>query len=134
MNIVDGRQKKSMKVIERFVTAAGWTIMSFYFAQVTLSLVLWAFNLSNFYHSLFIIPNLKGTLNILGITLLISLLAFLIIYLWGRYNFRRYAHLNRRKFPNDVTPKDIIEHFDLSPEIVEEMQNGKRIQLKKTIV
>lgn len=134
MNIVDGYQKKSIKLIERFVTAAGWILMLVYFIQVSLSVGLWAFNLSNFYRKLFILPDIITTINTLMITLVISILAFLIIFFWGRYNFKKYAHLNRRRFPKTVASEDIAEYFNLSPVVVEDMGNSKRIHLEKTIV
>jgi poly-beta-1,6-N-acetyl-D-glucosamine biosynthesis protein PgaD len=134
MNIVDGCQKKSVKLIESLITAAGWAFLLTYFIQVTLSVALWAFNLSNFYHKLLILTDIKTTIYTLLITIMISVLACLVIYFWGRYNFKRYAHLNRRKFPKEVSSQDIIEYFNLSPEIVEYMQNNKNIQLEKTIV
>lgn len=105
-----------------------------YLIQIALSIVLWIFNLSNFYRKLLIFPDIKTTLNTLFITIIISILAFLIIYSWGRYNFKRYAHLDRRKFPSDVTTEEISEYFNLSLETVAEFQDNNKIVLEKTIV
>lgn len=134
MNIIDGYQKKQIKLIERFITIVGWFFMVGFIIQITVSVVLWIFNLSNFYHKLLIFPNIKTTLNTLLITVMISILAFLIIFGWGRYNYRKYAHLRRRNFPEDVTTGEIVEYFKLPLETVVEMQNNKKIVLEKTIV
>ena len=123
-----------MKVIEKFITVIGWFIMLGYIVQFILSLLIWAFNLSNFYKKLIILGNITNTIKILLITFITSLLGFLIMYGWGRYNFNRYAHLKRRKFPNNITVEEIIKCFNLPIEIVENMQNSKLIVLEKTIV
>lgn len=134
MNIIDGFQKKQIKIIEKLITAIGWSFMVGYLIQIALSVALWTFNLSNFYHKLLIFPDIKTTLNTLLITVLISIVAFLTIFSWGRYNYKKYAHLRRRNFPEDVTTEEVVEYFNLSLETVVDMQNNKRIVLEKTIV
>lgn len=123
-----------MKVIEKFMTGLGWFLMLSYILQIILSLLVWAFNLSNFYKKLIIMNNITNTIKTLIITGVISLLGFLIMYGWGRYNYNKYAHLRRRKFSEDITVKEIISYFNLPLEVVETMQNNKLIVLEKTIV
>lgn len=134
MNIIDGFQKKYIRVIEKFITVIGWLFMLGYIVQIILSLLIWIFNSSNFYKQLFILGSIYRTINTLIITIVISLLGFLIMYGWGRYNFKRYAHLKRRKFPDYITIEGIAEYFNLSLEVVESMQNDRIIILEKTIV
>ena len=105
-----------------------------YMVQIILSLLLWAFNLSNFYRKLFILGSIEATVNTLLITVAISFLSFLILYGWGRYNFKRFAHLKRRHFPEAIVPEDIVSYFKLSPEVVKAMQTDKITTLEKTIV
>ena len=113
---------------------AGWLVMLVYIIQIILSLLLWAFNLSNFYKKLIIVGSIKTTLYTLLITILISVFAFLILVGWGRYNYKRYAHLERRRFPDDVTLDDLVQYFNLPSEIIENMRNNKIIVLDRTII
>lgn len=134
MNIIDGFQKKYIRIIEKFITVIGWLFMLGYIVQIILSLLIWIFNLSNFYKQLFILGSIYRTINTLLITIVISFLGFLIMYGWGRYNFKRYAHLKRRRFPDYITIEGLAKYFNLSLEVVETMQNDKIIILEKTIV
>lgn len=134
MNIIDGFQKKYIKKFERLITISGWFLIVFYMIQIVLSILLWKFNLSNFYNKLLVFPNVKSTITTFIITAGISILAFIVMLLWGRYNYKRYAYLNRRKFPKDVTSQEIALHFNLPVEVIEKMQNDRIIELEKTIV
>lgn len=134
MNIIDGLQKKTIRIIEVIVTTMGWLLMLGYIVQIILSIILWVFNLSNFYYFSFIFHNIETTIRTIVITLLISVCVFMLIYLWGKYNYKRYAHLTRRKFPENVTKDKIATYFDLPLSLVEKMQNDKVIVIEKTIV
>jgi poly-beta-1,6-N-acetyl-D-glucosamine biosynthesis protein PgaD len=134
MNIIDGLQNKIVKKIEKLITTIGWLIMLGYVLQTVLSIIFWIFNLSNFYHKLFIFGNIEITVHTFLITFTIAICIFLLLYLWGRYNYKRYAHINRRTFPKDVTSDEIALYFGLKSSLVEKMQNDKIIILEKTIV
>lgn len=134
MNIIDGLQKKGIRIIEGIVTTMGWFLMLGYIIQIILSIILWVFNLSNFYYSFFIFNNINTTIRTIAITVVISVCVFMLIYLWGKYNYKRFAHLKRRKFPENVTNDKIAEYFGLPLSLVEKMQNDKIIVIEKTIV
>jgi poly-beta-1,6-N-acetyl-D-glucosamine biosynthesis protein PgaD len=134
MNIIDGLQKKGIRIIEGIVTTMGWLLMLGYIIQIILSIILWVFNLSNFYYSFFIFNNINATIRTIAITVVISVCVFMLIYLWGKYNYKRFAHLKRRKFPENVTNDKIAEYFGLPLSLVEKMQNNKIIVIEKTIV
>lgn len=133
-NIIDGKQKKKLKLIENFFSLFGWTLMLGYLIQIVASLIVWGFSLSNFYIELFMIRNIEKTLRIILITVLISVILFIIMYIWGKYNFNKFAHLRRRKFPKDTTPDDLAEYFNLPIDEILKMQSDKKIELEKTIV
>lgn len=127
MNIIDGLQKKHVKIAEKMFTTAAWAIMLIYIIQVILSILLWIFNLSNFYHKLFILGNIKNTISTLAATIIFSLSALIAMYIWGKYNFRRYAGLNRRKFPENVSACEIADYFELPISLVEQMQKDREM-------
>jgi poly-beta-1,6-N-acetyl-D-glucosamine biosynthesis protein PgaD len=134
MNIIDGLQKKHFKFLERLITIIGWLLALGYMFQIILCLLLWFFNLSNFYRKLFVLGSIKATLITMVITVIISISSFMILYLWSFYNYKRFAHLRRRKFPREVTVEDITDYFHLEPNLVIKMQGEKIIELDKTIV
>lgn len=133
-NIIDGKQKRKFKIIENFFSLLGWTLMLGYIIQIVASLIVWGFSLSNFYTELFMIRNIEKTIRIILITVLISVILFIVMYIWGKYNFNKFAHLRRRKFPEDTTPNDLAEYFNLPIDEILKMQNDKKIELEKTIV
>lgn len=133
-NIIDGKQKRKFKIIENFFSLFGWTLMLGYLIQIVASLIVWGFSLSNFYTELFMIRNIEKTIRIILITVLISVILFIVMYIWGKYNFNKFAHLRRRKFPKDTTPNDLAEYFNLPIDEILKMQNDKKIELEKTIV
>lgn len=134
MNIIDGMQKKAIRIVERIITIIGWIFMLGYIFQILLSIILWIFNLSNFYNELFILDNIKTTIHTFIITVTIAIGVLVLIYSWGKYNYKKYAHLKRRKFPDDVTNDKIAIYFDLPLSLIKKMQNDKIIVLEKTIV
>lgn len=134
MNIIDGLQKKFIKRIEQVITTLGWIVILIFVIQSLLSIFLWIFNLSNFYTKLFLYNNIDTTIRVFLLTITFSLLFFIIIYLWRKYNYKKYAHLRRRTLPNYVTSNEIESYFNLPPSLVEKMQNDKIIVLEKTIV
>ena len=134
MNIIDGFQKKTIRRLEILITTIGWLVMLFYIIQTLLSIVVWSFNLSNFYNELFTSSNVSTTIHTFIITIVITIGSFILMYFWGKYNYKRYAHLRRRKFPKTVTNDEIERYFNLPSSTIEKMQNDKIIILEKTIV
>lgn len=134
MNIIDGLQKRTIKILERLITTIGWLIMLVYTFQTLSSIVLWLFNLTYFYRKLFVLDNIQTTIRIFLITVAIAMCIFILMYSWEKYNYKRYAPLNRRKFPKNVTNDEIKLYFGLPSSLVEKMQNDKVIILEKTIV
>lgn len=133
-NIVDGKQKKKFKFFEVIFSLFGWILMLGNLIQIVASLIIWIFGLSNIYEQLFMINNIENTIRIILITVIISIIVFIIMLIWGKYNYNRYAHLRRRKFPKYTTSEEIAEYFNLSLDKIQSMQNDKIIELEKTIV
>ena len=134
MNIIDGLQKKTIRRLEILITTIGWLVMLFYIIQTLLSIVVWSFNLSDFYNKLFTSSNVSTTIHTFIITIVIASGNFILMYFWGKYNYKRYAHLRRRKFPQIVTNDEIERYFNLPSSTIEKMQYDKIIILEKTIV
>lgn len=142
MNIIDGLQKKSIRILEILITSIGWLIMVYYIIKTLFSIAFWlllskvflSLNSSNFYNNLFTLSDIITTIHTFVITLVIASSCLILMYFWGRYNYKRYAHLRRRKFPKDVTKSEVERYFNLPSSTIEKMQNHKIIILEKTIV
>jgi poly-beta-1,6-N-acetyl-D-glucosamine biosynthesis protein PgaD len=134
MKIIDGRQKKKVKVFELLFTSFSWVILIGFFGQVILSILIWVFNLSNIYVELILLGNIEDSISIMLTTIIISLCSFIMMYVWGRYNYKKYGKLQRRTFPKDVTAEDLSEYFLLSKEEVERFQSDKIIKLEDNII
>ncbi|MDF2590966.1 MAG: pgaD [Clostridia bacterium] len=105
-----------------------------YILQTLFSIAVLKFKVPDFLTKIFPYGDPQKTRQTVLITIGIAILAALVISLWGAYNYRKYAHLNRRTFPKDVTSSGIDSHFGLHPFEVLEMQNSKITVLEKTIV
>jgi len=142
VNIIDGMQKKTIRILEILITTIGWLIMLYYIIQtlssiiflLLLFIVFWSFNLPNFYNKLFTSSDISTTIHTFIITIFIASGSFILMYFWGKYNYKKYAHLRRRKFPKVVTNDEIESYFNLPSSTIEKMQNDKIIILEKTIV
>lgn len=142
MNIIDGSQKKSIRILEILITTIGWLIMLYYIIitlfsiafSLLLSKVFLSLNLSDFYNKLFTSKAIITTIHTFIITIVIAGSDFILIFFWGRYNYKRYSHLRRRKFPKNVTKDEVEHYFNLPSSTIEQMQNDKIIILEKTIV
>ncbi|RYD02011.1 hypothetical protein N752_26525 [Desulforamulus aquiferis] len=91
--IIDGRQRGVLKVLESLVTTLGWLYIVVFLTQIILSLLLWYFNLSFIVNELVIFPHILDTIKVFAITLFIAGCSFMILYLWGKYNIRKYGGL-----------------------------------------
>jgi poly-beta-1,6-N-acetyl-D-glucosamine biosynthesis protein PgaD len=134
MNIIDGLQKKKLKIVERIVTTICWLITIGYVSYTFLSAILYFFNIPDFYHKLFGFSNIYTTLRTLGITVCIAIGILLLLYVWGKYNYKKYAHLSRRTFPKEVTNKELEDYLGVPSSIIEKMKKDKIVVLEKTIL
>ena len=134
MSIIDGRQKRKWKIVELFATFFGWLVMLGLIVQIVLSLILWAFNGAYFYKEFILLGKIDDSIFIFSITTLTALIGFIVMYFWGKYNFSKYGHLDRRSFPKTVTSEDLANHFNLSISEVEKFRSDKRIVLERNIL
>ncbi|WP_207726955.1 poly-beta-1,6-N-acetyl-D-glucosamine biosynthesis protein PgaD [Anaerosolibacter carboniphilus] len=132
--LIDGRQKRRIKIIESIITVLGWLYMLGFFVYTILTLVLWYFNINYIYNELFFMQNIFDTLKIISVTVIAAIVAFTIMLGWGQYNYQRFGNLDRRQFPKAVSSDALAEYFKIPIQQVEELQNNKWITLEKTIV
>ena len=57
----------------------------------------------------------------------IVLIVFLILRLWGYYNYRRFGKRSRRKEAPPVTVEQLAEHYRISVHKIKSMQSQKEV-------
>ena len=132
--LIDGKQKKNLRLIESLLTTFGWIYVISIIGQIIGSIVLWYFNIDFILSKLFIFPNIKDTIRVLGITFIIAITSLSILYLWSKYNKIKFGSLTRRTFPKDVDSDDLANYFEIEKELVSQLQNSKKIILEHNIV
>jgi len=64
----------------------------------------------------------------------IVLIVFLILRLWGLYNYKRFGKRSRRKSSSPVTVEQLAAHFQVPAEQVEYMRSQKEIVWDNPVV
>ncbi|RJR19812.1 MAG: poly-beta-1,6-N-acetyl-D-glucosamine biosynthesis protein PgaD [Nitrospiraceae bacterium] len=62
----------------------------------------------------------------------IILVVFLILRLWGLYNYKRFGKRSRRKSSSPVTTEQLAAHFNIPAEQVVSMRSQKEIVWENT--
>lgn len=117
------RIKPQRNLTEKSLIVAGTGLVLYFF--LTITLVVWYFAGIYFVDTVFSWEHLEATVDILLKLLLVALIAALVFVGWGEYNFRSYAHLDRRKTPENVSVTEMAELFDMNEEVVLMAQKSK---------
>jgi len=132
--IIDGKQKKNLRLVEGLLTTFGWIYVISILSQIIGSIVLWYFNIDYILNELFMFDTVKDTIKVIGITFIIAIISMTVLYIWSKYNKLKFGSLNRRDFPKDVVIDDLSHCFNIENEIILQFQNSKKIVLEHNIV
>lgn len=127
-NIIDGKQKQQSVFFERLLTAAGWLFVLYSALQIIATMIIWLFNINNTYYTF---SNNAQIVYTFFILVILSIVICICILVWGSYNYKKYAKLNRRKFTKDVSDNEILDYFNITQEQLEHMKNDKIIYIDK---
>jgi poly-beta-1,6-N-acetyl-D-glucosamine biosynthesis protein PgaD len=119
--IINSKQSKPRKIIDLFFTFFGW-----------LFLILFLYNFSSHFERninfTFLELNLANANSILLITILVVITSAAALSWWSSYNKRKFGHLKRRTFPQQTSPTEIAEYFQLEEYELKKIQNEKFIE------
>ncbi|MDF2607008.1 MAG: pgaD [Bacillales bacterium] len=132
--IIDGRQRRKKKNIEKTITAAGWSYVLFSLTQIIFSVLAWYFNMDFLLNNLIVVESIYDTVKIVLITIFVASIVLSILLFWSRYNRTRFGNLNRRKFPKDVTDSELMSYFKLDTQLFNDMKNNRVTVLEKNIL
>lgn len=130
-NIIDRSEKNILKSSEILITSLGWIYLIGQITQLVLTVILWG--LGTFYLGETILSD-PSTIYIFVFTTFVAIIWITLSMWWGNYNFKKFAHLNRRTFPQDTTAEEVSFVTKLNVSEILKLQNQKEIILEKTIV
>ena len=133
-HLIVGKQKKWKKVIEWIITIIGWMIMLSYVLYViygNLALQMgWNIPTIGIYNRE-MLAEVNSYYMILLYVLLVSLVVFIF---WKNYNKKKYGSYHRRTFRPEVSVDELSEKFNISAEVIKDMQNSRVTVLEKNII
>jgi biofilm PGA synthesis protein PgaD len=103
-----------------------WAFWIYLFLPLV-NLVLWLVGIRFFYIEVIEKAGYLELLNLLGKVGWAIIVVFLILRLWGLYNYRRFGRRERRKSLPVDTLKKLAEHFEVQPDKIIQMQSNKEI-------
>ncbi len=128
---IEIRDNPKLRGFLRNITEAGFTGIMWglwiYMILPVINIVLWILGIRYFHISIIEQAGYKELLNLIGKMGWTVLTVFLILRLWGYYNYRRFGRKDRRrgKAPADV--EQIAELYKMPAETVRALQMRKEI-------
>jgi len=116
LNIIDDPKRSSSqrKIAEKTLIVVGTGAVLYFSVMVTLAL--WYFAGLYFIENIFSWSHIEATVRVMLQLLVAAIASAVILLCWSEYNFRRYAHLNRRREPDPVSPEEVAAYFGLPVE------------------
>ena len=103
-----------------------WVLWVYLFFPI-IHIILWTLGIAYFYEKVIAHSDYLQLLDLVQNCGLTVLGIFLLLWLWGVYNYRRFGKRNRRFDSTKVAPGEMAEFFDVSVDRVLELQQQKEI-------
>lgn len=133
-HFIDGRQKKWKKVIEWILTILGWFLLLSYAGYLIYGslAIKYGWYLPEFkVYTRNMILEVQKYFYILFIAMLIVIVVMIV---WKNYNKKKYGNLHRRRFKEPVSNEELAETFQIDMEMIEKMQNERKVVLPENII
>ena len=117
------RSSANRKITEKALIVVGTGAVLYFSVMITLAI--WYFAGLYFIENIFSWSHLEATVRVLLQLLVTAMASAVILLSWSEYNYRRYAHLNRRREPDPVTPDEVAAYFRLPVEYVYAARESK---------
>lgn len=119
--------KTTRNVSDKAITVVGTGAVLYFLMMITL--VVWYFAGLYFVDSVFSWRHVEDTFDILLKLIVVALVTTLVMLLWAEYNYRTFAHLNRRSEPLPVTESELASFFKTPAEFVTAAHQSKFLRL-----
>jgi poly-beta-1,6-N-acetyl-D-glucosamine biosynthesis protein PgaD len=128
LKIIDNPSLKSFfrNMGEWSFTMVMWGIWIYFFLPI-INLILWLLGIRHFYLEIIQKSGYLDFLHLVERVGWIILIVFGILRLWGWYNYKKFGHLNRRKFPRSTTPEQLSKYFKIPVETIKTLQTQKEV-------
>lgn len=128
IEIIDNPKLKSFirGTTEWSFTTLVWAFW-LYLLLPLLNIVLWGFGVRYFYVEVFKKGGHQQLLDLLEKMGWAILVVFIVLRLWGYYNYQKFGKKNRRKSMSSTTDEQISEFFHVSAEQITELRSTKEV-------
>jgi biofilm PGA synthesis protein PgaD len=130
IEIIDKPKLKNFfrNITEMSFTSIMWGLWLYLFLPL-LSISLWLLGVRYFYIEVIEKVGYKELINLWGKVGWGILGVFLVLRLWGYYNYWRFGKKDRRRSLSPTTYETLSEHFHVSRERLSELQSNKEVVL-----
>jgi poly-beta-1,6-N-acetyl-D-glucosamine biosynthesis protein PgaD len=123
--------KPNLKTFLRNITELSFTSIMWafwlYLLLPLLNILIWFLGIRYFYFEVIKLAGYRELLNLLVRTGWVIIVVFLVLRLWGYYNYRRFGRRERRRsLPPDGREK-MTAYFQVPLEKIEDIQSSKEI-------
>jgi len=129
---IEIRDNPKLRSFVRNITETGFTgiIWGFwiYMLLPLLNIVLWILGIKYFHVSIIEQAGYKELFNLVTKMGWAVLIIFIIMRLWGYYNYAKFGKYSRRKGNNPPASEEIIKKYNIPIEIIKDLQGKKEIQ------
>lgn len=119
--------KSAHNIADKAITVVGTGAVLYFLTLITL--VLWYFAGLYFVDSVFSWRHVEDTFSIILMLVIIALFSTMLMLGWAEYNFRMYAHRNRRQMPLPVTVDEVADFFRVPSEFASIAADSKFLRL-----
>ncbi|MBC8548633.1 MAG: poly-beta-1,6-N-acetyl-D-glucosamine biosynthesis protein PgaD [Candidatus Brocadiales bacterium] len=134
IDIKDTPELKSVlrNITEMSFTGVIWVAWIYLFLPI-INIFLWIFGLKHFNLTIIEQVGFNEFFDLINKMGWIILIIFLVLRLWGYYNYFAFGKKNRRTHIFPVTVKQLAKQFRLSEDEINSLQNKKEIHWNYTI-
>ncbi|WML53231.1 poly-beta-1,6-N-acetyl-D-glucosamine biosynthesis protein PgaD [Neobacillus sp. PS3-12] len=119
--IIQSEKKTKRKIFEAVTTAIGWIFLVLFLFMLGSHLE-WKIN-----RNIYALSLVNSSIIIL-VTVIVIIISFLVLTLWGIYNKRRFGKLFRRSFPIPTEIEEIADYYSLSTIEVLQLQQKNYVE------
>jgi biofilm PGA synthesis protein PgaD len=129
---IEIRDNPKLRSFVRNITETGFTgiIWGFwiYMLLPLLNIVLWILGIKYFHVSIIEQAGYKELFNLIGKMGWAVLVIFLVMRIWGYYNYAKFGKLSRRKGNAPPVAERIMKKYNIPAEVIKDLQGKKEIQ------
>lgn len=133
-NIIDGRQKLWVRIVEYILTALGWIYMVLYVVFILYGALAITFDWYLPEIGMYDRNMILETREMIYVLCVIILIIILVMVSWRSYNAIKYGKLRRRKMPFNVSDKEVADFYHISEKKVKEYKESRVVTFDDNVI